>query len=656
MSLLKQAEKAMPQRYPRYEVPIAILLWGVASAWSGETLTETPIAEADREHWAYLPLTRPQVPEVEQRDAARRAVDRFIAAELTKKGLDLAEEASRQVLIRRLSLDLTGLPPTVDEVNAFVADEAPDAYERLVDRLLASPGYGERCAQAWLDLARFAETDGYEHDKVRPDAWKYRDWVIAALNRDLPYDRFVQLQLAGDELEPGDTQAQIATTFCLAGPDMPDKNDQDERRHHLLNELAGTVGAALLGMQVGCAECHDHKYDPISQADFYRLRAIFEPAVHVKKDISVNVLRETGAAIPASYLYLRGNYRRPGAELQPGFPRIANPQNVPLAPAQAGSKSSQRRAGLARWITRAENPLAGRVMANRVWQQHFGRGICDSPNDFGLLGSSPTHPELLDWLACELVERDWSLKQLHREIVTSATYRQASRGLSGNDSWPRRLEVDPANELYSRYPRRRLEGETLRDATLAVASLLDRQAGGPGVMPPLPQELLSTLLKNQWKASPREADHYRRSIYVFARRNLRYPLFEAFDRPDANASCAARNVSTTASQSLLLLNSQFLLTAAQHLAGVIGGEAEQPEEQVIHVFRRVLAREPLPREVALAGDFLQQQSAQLRKEGRPGKQLALPLATTAAVDPYAAAALVDLCLAMLNSSEFMYLD
>jgi hypothetical protein len=272
---------------------------------------------------------------------------------------------------------------------------------------------------------------------------------------------------------------------------------------------------------------------------------------------------------------------------------------------------------------------------------------------------------LLDWLACELNEQGWSLKQLHREIVTSATYRQVSksrvdaavnlRSHAGND-WARRLEADPANELYSRFPRRRLDGEALRDATLAVAGLIHRQAGGPGVMPPLPQELLSTLLKNQWQASPREADHYRRSIYVFARRNLRYPLFEAFDRPDANASCAARNVSTTASQSLLLLNSEFVLTAAQHLAGAVQSEARQPDEQVIHAFRRVFVRDPTPPEVALARKFLSKQRTQLEFEGRERAPLALPMPRLDSADPYAAAALVDLCLALLNSSEFVYVD
>ena len=640
----------------RMALAIGFLLADGRAAIAEDVYQEAPITDADREHWAYQLLVKPRLPEVKQNELLRSPVDKFIVAPLEKKGIVPLGEASREVLIRRLSLDLTGLPPTVEEIDAFVKDTSPDAYERLLDRLLASPAHGERYGQYWLDLARFAETDGYEHDKVRTDAWKYRDWVIAALNHDLPYDRFVQLQLAGDELEPGNTDAQIATTFCLAGPDMPDTNAQEERRHFLLNEMASTVGSSLLGLQFGCAQCHDHKYDPISQADFYRLRAIFEPAVQVRKDVSVNVLKEKAGEVPASRLWLRGDYKRPGPELAAGFPRIANPMGEGIAAASGEASSSQRRSALAKWITRADNPLTARVMANRIWQQHFGRGISDSPSDFGLLGSSPTHGELLDWLACELVENGWSLKHLHRVIVASATYRQPGRATGDSAGWTRRLTFDPENELYSRFPRRRLEGEAIRDSLLSVAGLMNRQSGGPGVMPPLPQELVSTLLRNQWKPSANEADHYRRSIYIFARRNLRYPLFEAFDRPDANASCAARDVSTSASQSLLLINSEFLLVAARHLAGAVSTDTQAEHEQIALAFRRTLGRSPSAEEIAAAKDFLKQQRELLVGESRPAEKLALPLPARESVEPYAAAALVDLCLALLNSSEFLYVD
>jgi hypothetical protein len=445
---------------------------------------------------------------------------------------------------------------------------------------------------------------------------------------------------------------------------MPDQNDQNERRHYLLNEVTSTVGSALLGLQVGCAQCHDHKYDPISQADFYRLRAIFEPAVQLKKDISVNVLREIRGDVPVSHLWIRGDFRRPGPELQPAFLRIANPRGDAIAPPESGAKTTGRRLALANWITGADNPLAGRVIANRAWQGHFGRGICDSPSDFGLLGSSPTHPELLDWLACELAERAWSLKCLHREIVCSATFRQAGRAGESDAErdaqprvadWAQRLEHDPQNELYSRFPRRRLAGEAIRDAMLQSAGLLNREAIGPGVMPPLPQELLSTLLKGQWRASSHEADHYRRSVYVFARRNLRYPLFDVFDRPDANASCPVRSVSTTAPQSLQLLNSEFVLLVARHLAGDLRQESPDEAAQIVLLLRRTLGRAPTAQEAKMAHAFLAQQRELLATEQRAAKQLALPI-PAGAEDMLEQSALVDLCLALLNSSEMLYVD
>ena len=319
---------------------------------------------------------------------------------------------------------------------------------------------------------------------------------------------------------------------------MPDINDQVERRHNLLNEVTATVGSALLGLQMGCAQCHDHKYDPISQADFYRLRAVFESAVPpLKRDVPVNTLAEQKNAEPARF-WIRGDHRRPGVELQPGFPRIAAQPTSTAGRASSGTPRSQ----LAAWLVADENPLTSRVMVNRLWQHHFGRGIFDTPSDVGVINAGPTHPELLDWLAAELREGGWGLKRMQRRMVNSASYRQAAAP-------------------------RRLDGEAIRDAMLSSAGLLVSDYGGPGVMPPLPPELTGTLLKGQWIESPEEADHYRRSLYIFARRNLRYPIFEAFDRPDANASCAVRGRSTTAPQSLLLFNSEFSLLAARHLAG-----------------------------------------------------------------------------------------
>ncbi len=687
-------------------------------------IVETPIADTDREHWAFRPVVRPALPAVKDGTWPRNSIDAFILAKLEETGHAPAPSAGRATLLRRLSFDLAGLPPTPGELAAFENDKAPDAYERTVDRLLASPAYGERWAQHWLDLARFAETDGFEHDKVRPQAWKYRDWVIAALNADLPYDAFVRQQVACDEgagsklkvqgskpenatlnLELGtwnspQANSSLATAYCLAGPDMPDINDQVERRHNLLNELTATVGAALLGLQMGCAQCHDHKYDPISQADFYRLRAVFEPSVPpLKRDVPYNFLAEQKDA-PAARFWIRGDHRRPGVEVEPAFPRIATPtrrasegdvtptrsvSEESVSPGDAASLTLRVgiRSQFADWLFTDDNPLTARVMSNRLWQHHFGRGIFETPSDVGLINAGPTHPELLDWLATELRgvldgglrERGWGLKRMHRAILGSATYQQISdfrfptSDLQTIQSGNLQSEIRNLKSPFSPFPRRRLDGEAIRDAMLSAAGLLTSDRGGPGVMPPLPPELVGTLLKGQWQESPDEADHYRRSIYVFARRNLRYPIFEAFDRPDANASCPVRNRSTTAPQSLVLLNSEFSLLAARHLAGRIeggqgtgdreqepGGREQELARQVEQLYLLTLSRRPTKTETASLTRFLRDQRGRLAADTRPKSELALPIGCEDTADPYAAAALVDACLALVNASEFLYVD
>lgn len=620
------------------------------------TLDERPVTEEDREHWAYRPLLRPEVPDVANKDWCRTSIDRFILARLEETDLSPSEEANRTTLIRRLYLDLIGVPPTPDEVAAFVDDEDPAAYDKLVDRLLASPRYGERWAQHWLDLARFAETDGFEHDKVRKHAWKYRDWVVEALDADMPYDEFVRLQLAGDVLAPDDPSASVATAFCLSGPDMPDINSQDERKHALLNEMTASVGSALLGLQFGCAVCHDHKYDPLSQADFYRLRAFFEPAVKLKKNQSVDRLISTSTTSATSHVYLRGDWRRPGAEIEPAFPRIANPWDTPVDSEDA----DERRAELARWITREDHPLTSRVMVNRIWQHHFGRGLSDAPSDFGVMGFEPLHPDLLDWLAVEFVSSGWRLKPLHRLIVTSAVYRQASR--PGDDGetlnrWAKAEAEDADNQLLWHFPRQRLDAEIVRDCLLQISGTLSLERGGAGVRPPLPPELVETLLKDQWQTSERTEDHYRRSIYIFARRNLRYPLFEVFDRPAANTSCARRNRSTTVRQPLLMLNSDLVVQAARRLAGVVWDEVgAEPEDQAVQAFVLTMGRRPEEDVQQELVGFLIRQRALLADEGRDVDQLATALSGGSTFDPYASAALTDLCLALFNSNEFVYVD
>jgi hypothetical protein len=558
--------------------------------------------------------------------------------------------------VRRLTFDLLGMPPSPEEVDRFVSDGAPDAYERLVDRLLASPRYGERWAQHWLDLARFAETDGFEHDKVREAAWRYRDWVIGALNSDMPYDRFAQWQLAGDLLEPDNPDARVATAFCVAGPDMPDINSQQERKHNLLNEMTSTVGSVFLGLQVGCAQCHDHMFDPISQADFYRLRAFFQPAVQPRRDKSIDALAARSEDAEPSHLMIRGDWQRPGPVVQAAFPRIANPRGTIVA--NAGDVPP--RVQLARWLVADDQPLTARVFVNRLWQHHFGRALCGTPSDVGAMGDLPSHPELLDWLACELVDSGWQIKRLQHLIVTSSVYRQLSSAAQQHaqiENWTRSIQIDPDGLWLSRFRRRRLDAEVVRDAMYAVSGSLQNEMGGPGVRPPLPQELVETLLKDQWTVSRRTADHYRRSVYVFARRNLCYPLFAAFDRPAANSSCAARSDSTTAPQSLLLLNSAVSLDAARRLAGtVLEQVGEDRTAQVKEAFRRALSRVPKESELHQLCEFCDQQAALIAAEGRDASSLALPITRRPVADCAAAAALTDVCLALINCSEFLYVD
>jgi hypothetical protein len=383
-------------------------------------------------------------------------------------------------------------------------------------------------------------------------------------------------------------------------------------------------------MQMACAECHDHKYDPLSQADFYRFRGLFETAVApLKRDAAYNVLAKQAEPLSARF-WVRGDARRPGPELPVDIPRVlAGVNGAPLP------TDKEPRLALAEWLADRRNPVFARVAVNRLWQQHFGRGIFDTPSDVGVINAGPTHSELLDWLATEYREGGWSGKALHRLIVTSAAYRQASRRTADDRQWDRRRELDPDARWLSRYPRQRLSGESIRDAMLSASELLSFEARGPGVRPPLPDELVRTLLKNQWNVSPRLADHYRRSIYLFARRNLRYPLFEAFDRPDGNASCPARNRSTTAPQALVLFNSELSHEVAAHWAQRTLTDASNTRDWTARLWRRGLGREPTPSEQRELTEFVDRISQD---------------------DPTNVQTIAAVCLALLNTNEFSYID
>ena len=667
-----------------------------ASAKAGFTITAT-----DRAHWAFQPVRRPDLPAIKDRAWSKTPIDHFILAAQEAKGLLPSPAADRETLIRRVTMDLIGLPPSPAEIDAFVRDPSTDAYDKLVDRLLASPHYGERWGRHWLDLARFAESDGFEHDAVRHHAWRYRDYVIRSFNADKPYDRFVREQIAGDELYPEEPDALIATAFNLLGPDMVDSADQIQRRRNTLNDMTDTTALTFLGLTMGCARCHDHKFEPISHRDYYSLQAFFAPA-KFRPDLAVptvaerehyenamreyneqtktiqaqiaeleapyrqtiydrklsklsaeaqaahqtpkerrtteqeNQIQETAELLaitskelvaamkkpdrdrhaqlldelkpfpkpkplPATlalqsgpdvktHVLIRGDYNQPADAVTPAFPEVlCGTRESPPGTAAAS------RAVLANWIASADHPLTARVMVNRIWQHHFGRGLVGTPSDFGTHGQKPTHPELLDWLASEFVARGWSLKQMHRLMLRSATYRQVSSG--GNDG-------DPENRYHSRMNRLRLEGEVIRDSLLAISGQLNPKMGGPGVFPPIPKELFQG--SRGWNPNPDPRDHARRSIYIFVRRNLRFPFLEVFDAPDNNLSCPSRESSTTAPQSLTLLNADEVISAAALTAERIGRDALSVDDRVVLAYRTILGRPPTSRERTLSEQFLAQ--------------------------------------------------
>ena len=611
-----------------------------------EDIPEAALTTDDREHWSLLPITEPELPKVEHSERTRQPIDHFVLKRLESKGLTFAPSASRETQIRRIKFDLLGLPPTPEEVASFVTDTDPEAYERLVDRYLASPRYGERWAQHWLDLARFAETDGFEHDKTRHDAWRYRDWVINAINSGMGYEQFLRMQLCGDSSDTKENR--IATHFALAGPDI---NEQDLRRHDKLNELTGTIGTTILGLTFQCAQCHDHKYDPISQADFYRLRAIFEPAVPaLKVDKQVFLFKQQEKPIAARF-YHRGDLSGAGPILEPAFPRLACSSDE-----ASRCSTEDARNAFCDWLFRDDNPLTARVIANRIWQHHFGKPLSENPNDLGIVAGGPTHEDLLDWLASELRNSDWSMKSLHRTIVLSATYRQGGITSLEEDKRKHLHELDPENDLYAHFPTRRLEGEVIRDAMLSVAGQIDLEQGGEGVRPPLPPELVKTLLRNHWNVSGNEADHARRSIYVFARRNLRYPIFDAFDRPDAGATCAMRNRSTTAIQSLHLLNSQLTLDCAKGVASRVLRDSLHKDESFLALPTDGIARQATKQLFRLTlGRYPESAESELIVRNIE-KHLPAAELTQQETHDKLQAALVSIAISIFNTNEFIYID
>ena len=573
---------------------------------------------------------------MKDRSGIRNPIDAFILARLEAEGLRPAPEADRVTLIRRLTYDLTGLPPTPEEVDAFLADAAHDAYERLVDRLLASPQYGEHWARHWLDLVRFGETNGYERDSAKPFAWRYRDYVIDAFNRDKPYDQFVREQLAGDEIDPGSAESLIATGFYRLGIWDDEPADRPQARYDTLDGIISTTGQVVLGMTVNCARCHDHKVDPIPQRDYYRLLAFFIDVTHpdgknLKKvesgagsRIEVMSVAERGNA--QAHVLLRGSPALVGPPVEPGVPEVLD----------AGSGSFARgrgkRRALAEWLTDPRNPRTARVLANRLWQYHFGRGIVPTPNDFGKLGEPATHPELLDWLAAEVVANGWQIKPMHRLIVLSSAYRMSSRAT------PAELAADPSNRWFWRFPMRRLTAEEVRDSMLAVSGVLRYKAGGPSVYPPIPREVLAgqSVPGSGWKTSPPD-EAARRSIYVHVKRSLLVPILAVHDAADTDSSCPVRYTTTVPTQALGMLNGEFANEQAVHLADRLRREAPGDlAAQVRRAIRLTAARDPDKDEVRGDVEFVRTLMDRSRLDER--------------------AALSQYCLMILNANAFLYLD
>jgi hypothetical protein len=699
--------------------------------------TRRVVAPEARRHWAFQPLTRPAPPAV--RDAAwcRTTADRFVKAKLEAAGLTPSPEADRRTLIRRVTFDLLGLPPTPQEIDAFLADTRPNAYERVVDRLLESPHYGERWGRHWLDLARFAESHGFEHDYDRPTAYVYRDFVIKALNADLPYDRFVKWQLAGDEYAPDDPLALAATGFLAAGVHSTQitANEVEKHRYDEMDDMLATTGTSMLGLTLGCARCHDHKYDPVPQADYYRLLATFTSTVRAEVELSddrpalerakaawekahaplaaavaarekelaakaadweaaaakndkldakvkaalgkpaakrsksdaallvktqheqdaewvkrnkaaadhekvkpagpmglvctegvkaVRLHTQGGDLLPTTHFLRRGDTSQKEGEAAPSFLQVLMPGPDAAARWQAeppaGARTSFRRRAFAEWLCDTEQGagrLLARVIVNRLWQHHLGRGIVATPSDFGVRGEPPSHPELLDWLAGQLIDGGWRLKAVHKLIVTGSAYRQESASRMTPAEATAALKADPENRLFGRRPLRRLEAEAVRDAVLAASGVLDPKMFGPGTL---------------------DANSRRRSVYFTVKRSQLIPVLQVFDAPDASGSVGERPTTTIAPQALWLLNSPQVRVAAKALAATL---PTANEEAVAVVYRRCLGREPTAEERTRAVEFLAAQAAAHAANGRADG---------------AATARADLAQTVFCLNEFVYAE
>jgi Protein of unknown function (DUF1549)/Protein of unknown function (DUF1553)/Planctomycete cytochrome C len=707
------------------------------------------ITDQDRKYWAFQPVGHPAIPKVRRADWVANPIDAFVLARLEEKGLAPNPPADPRTLIRRLFFDLIGLPPTPEEVDRFAADHSPQAYERLVDELLARKQYGERWGRHWLDVTRFAQTNGYERDAEKPEAWRYRDYVIAAFNDDKPYNRFVLEQLAGDELPDATNESIIGTGFYRLGIFDDEPDNQKAAVWDEMDEMVRTTGASFLGLTLGCARCHNHMFDPISQEDYYQFAAIFrnvEPygvplsVTHMRandegiftpltsshdygvwrihqtelsrqlaetegklktlrkqaldrlrasgvadasrfnsRDIDKRMnsaesaekarlnaevkrldealravpfaralsVRECGSPLKETRVLIRGNVATPGKRVEPRILTVLGRKKIDAVPASYKGSSNRPnsvhrllaelgvkptlglRRQLAEWITGNDNPLTPRVMMNRLWQEHFGRGIVRSADNFGRAGTPPTRPELLAWLARDFMDGGWRLKRMQKQIVLSHAYQMSSA-----EDNPRAQAMDADNDLLWRQNLRRLDAEAIRDEMLAVSGRLNLEMGGPGMFPRLSAEVLETESRPGfgWGQSSL-AERSRRSIYIYIKRTLMIPFLETFDYTNTAESLGTRPITTVAPQALLLLNSEFANEQAQALAERVRREAGADRTSEINrVFRLALGRSPTTIELEIATRLLKKPT---KKETD---------------------SLQSLCLVVLNLNEFVYVD
>lgn len=658
----------------------AILLLNAAEEMVAPLGSYTPV---ERRYWAFQPRANALPPALSDAVAKawiRTPVDAFLLEGIRKAGLKPAPPATREELIRRATYDMLGLPPTLAEIDAFVRDTSPKAWEKVVDRLLASPHYGEQWGRHWLDVVRFAESDGYEYDMHRPDGYRYRDYVVQSFNQDKPYDQFIKEQVAGDEMDATNQTYLVASGFNRLGPLRKNAGNQDvaSSRNEVLTEATNITGAAFLGLTVGCARCHDHKFDPIRQSDYYRLQAHFaqlqpHDIIQASKE-EQEAYKAKIAPMEQEIRRLQGQLRRaPESEkgklemqleeldekMPPPLTSIYSVKDVPEQPtpikilfhgdhlnptakvgvrplgvlldgpiAEEPLNTTKPRLKLAIWIADPANPLTARVMVNRVWQYHFGRGIAPSANDFGRMGGRASNPQLLDWMANQFVQGGWKLKPLHRLILLSSAYQQSSVSPIEKAG----LEKDPENALLWKFSPRRLDAEEIRDSMLSISDRLNSKLGGPSFMVPIEKDLVLMLKRPQYWAATRDKSEYdRRTLYMIYKRNLRLPFLEVFDAPDTLLSCAKREQATHAPQALELLNGKTSNELAARFAERLLKERKTPAARVELAFRLATGRAPTKAESTLALRFF----------------------TGNSEDP---AKLKEFALAVFNLNSFVYVD